>query len=221
MTAFCFQARIFMAKMESLVSAIAFLFSATIILAMARQQEGQTTAPAVDNSELDRTEVESQEEGEDEGYGGGFLYLVRWEGYEASNDTWEPEENVESAPTAITKFWKGNPRLMHKYTCYRGWKATNKQNRSRCYSDQGGKVCCSSRWEGKCRKRKRDTDDEVEELQPMTKYLKQLNWEGLVEKVSDVRHGSGKGNKTLVVHLELAQMLAFYESKIRFAEVDE
>ncbi|KZT44677.1 hypothetical protein CALCODRAFT_489180 [Calocera cornea HHB12733] len=89
------------------------------------------------------------------------------------------------------------------------------------------------------RKRKRDTDDEVEELQPMMKYLKQSNWEGLVEKVSDVRRGSGKGNKTLVVRLELTngisatssnvecnercpqKMLAFYESKIRFAEVDE
>ncbi|VDN43360.1 unnamed protein product [Gongylonema pulchrum] len=37
-------------------------------------------------------------------------FKVRWKGYKADEDTWEPEENLESAPLALNKFFVTNPK---------------------------------------------------------------------------------------------------------------
>ncbi|KZT62404.1 hypothetical protein CALCODRAFT_489741 [Calocera cornea HHB12733] len=258
---------------------------------MARPRRGQTDV--VDDSEVDKTEVESQEEeGDDEGYiveklmnvkkigkSGGFQYLVRWEGYEAADDTWEPEENVQSAPAAITQFWKTHSKLMDKYNVTSdGQPRTDKPSAATSTQTKAGRASAArgAKANGKesshttptvsrtrirpltdsppvspphapetrtsaaqtARKRKRDSDDDDEELQTMTKHMKTEDWESIVERVSDVTRGRGKARNTLIVTLELSngssststniecnkrcpqKMLAFYESKIRFSEVD-
>ena len=37
---------------------------------------------------------------------GGVEYLVKWQGYAASENTWEPAENLENCPQKLEKFNK-------------------------------------------------------------------------------------------------------------------
>ena len=37
---------------------------------------------------------------------GRISYLVRWKGYKADDDTWEPEENLHGCKQLIVKFFK-------------------------------------------------------------------------------------------------------------------
>jgi hypothetical protein len=34
-----------------------------------------------------------------------YEYLVHWKGYSSEHDTWEGEENLTNAPTAVKRYW--------------------------------------------------------------------------------------------------------------------
>ena len=40
----------------------------------------------------------------------GLQYLVKWKGYNASHNSWEPAQNLEHAPKDIKKFYKKYPK---------------------------------------------------------------------------------------------------------------
>ena len=46
---------------------------------------------------------------DDDGKAGGLYYLVRWEEYPNSEDTWEPYKGVSHLPRLLGKFHKDHP----------------------------------------------------------------------------------------------------------------
>ena len=36
-------------------------------------------------------------------------YLIKWKGYPTSDNSWEPENNVQGSKKLIEEFWKRNP----------------------------------------------------------------------------------------------------------------
>ena len=37
-------------------------------------------------------------------------YLIKWKGYSASDNSWEPEDNVQGSKELLEEFWKRNPK---------------------------------------------------------------------------------------------------------------